>query len=87
MSCIHRAPAGLKLGVSLVLIMGLATLPAGHAGWGLCALPLLLLITVLARLELKTQLSRLAFALPFLLGVSSLAAFQPHGLRTSLGCC
>jgi cobalt/nickel transport system permease protein len=85
MSCIHRAPAGLKLGASLVLIMGLAALPAGHAAWGLCALPPLLLITVLARLELKTQLLRLAFALPFLLGVASLAAFQPHGLRTSLG--
>jgi len=85
MSPIHRAPAGLKLAASAVLILGLAALPAGRAGWGLCVLPVLLLITVLARLELKAQLSRWAFGLPFLLGVASLAAFQPHGLRIGLG--
>ncbi len=85
MSFIHRAPAGLKLGVSLALILGLAALPAEHAWWGLGALPPLLLVVALARLDLKSQLSRLALGLPFLLGVASLSLFQPHGLRTGLG--
>src|SRR4051812_39180675 len=85
MSCIHRAPAGLKLGVSLSLILGLAALPTKHAWWGLCALPPLLLVAVVARLDLRSQLSRLALGVPFLLGVASLSLFQPHGLQTGLG--
>jgi cobalt/nickel transport system permease protein len=85
MSPIHRAPAALKLGVSLALILGLAALPAEHACWGLCALVPLLLLTRLAQLPLRSLLVRWALGAPFLLGVASLALFQPHGLRTSLG--
>ena len=85
MSSIHRAPAGLKLGVSLALILGLAALPAERAGWALCALPLLLLIARWARLPLASVLLGLAAGAPFLLGVASLAWFQPHGLSRSLG--
>jgi len=85
MSCIHRASAGLKLGVSLALIVGLAALPAERAWWGLCALPLLLLVAMLARLSSRTLLRRWALGAPFLLGASSLAWFQPHGSGVALG--
>jgi cobalt/nickel transport system permease protein len=85
MSPVHRASAALKLGVSLSLILGLAALPAEHSLWGLWALPPLLLVARLSRLGLKSLLLRLALGLPFLLGVASLALFQPHGLGAGLG--
>ncbi|HYQ31332.1 MAG TPA: CbiQ family ECF transporter T component [Polyangiaceae bacterium] len=85
MSPVHRAPAALKLGLALALIMGLAALPAEHALWALAALLPLLLIARLARLQLRSLLVRWAAGAPFLLGVASLALFQPHGLQTSLG--
>jgi cobalt/nickel transport system permease protein len=85
MSPIHRAPAALKLGICLALILGLAALPAEHTLWGLCALPALLLVCALARLQFKSLLLRLALAAPFLLGVASLSLLQPHGLEASLG--
>lgn len=85
MSSVHRAPAALKLGVSLALILGLAALPARHSWWALCALPPLLALAVLARLELKALLLRLALGAPFLLGVASLSLFQAQGLQTGLG--
>jgi len=83
MSSIHRASAGLKLGVSLALIVGLAALPAERAWWGLGALPWLLLVAKLARLSFKPLLRRWAFGAPFLLGAASLAWFQPHGLAAA----
>ncbi|HKO50839.1 MAG TPA: CbiQ family ECF transporter T component [Polyangiaceae bacterium] len=85
MSSVHRAPAALKLGASLALILGLAALPAEHASWALVALPGLLLVALLARLDFKALLWRLALGVPFLLGVASLALFQPRGLSISLG--
>lgn len=85
MSFVHRAPAALKLGASLALILGLAALPVEHSLWALGGLPPLLLLAVLARLNLKELLLRLSLAAPFLLGVASLALFQPHGLRAALG--
>jgi len=85
MSAVHRAPAPLKLGVGLALILGLAALPAERAWWGLWALPLLVLVAFLARLSIVGLLRRLALAVPFLLGVVSLAWFRPHGLEIALG--
>jgi cobalt/nickel transport system permease protein len=85
MSCVHRAPAALKLGVALALIFGLAALPAQHTLWGLVALAPLFVVVRLARLQPKLLLRRLALGVPFLLGVASLSLFQAHGLRVSLG--
>jgi len=85
MSPVHRAPAALKLGASLALVLGLAALPARHACWALSALLPLLALAVWARLELKALLRRLALGAPFLLGVASLALFQAHGLKAGLG--
>jgi len=85
MSSLHRAPATLKLGASLALILGLAALPAPHALWSLGGLPLLLGVAWLSRLDFRALLARLALGVPFLLGVASLAWFQPQGFSASLG--
>ncbi|HET7542283.1 MAG TPA: CbiQ family ECF transporter T component [Polyangiaceae bacterium] len=84
MSCIHRAPAGLKLAICLVWVGGVAALPVRDALWALVLLPVLLLVTALARLSLATVLRRLALGLPFSFGAASLALFQPHGLGIAL---
>lgn len=85
MSSLHRAPAGLKLAVCLVLIGGVAALPSQHAPWALAVLPALFVVAWLARLELEPVLRRLALALPFLLGGASLSLFQPQGRQIALG--
>ncbi|HYP99383.1 MAG TPA: CbiQ family ECF transporter T component [Polyangiaceae bacterium] len=84
MSAVHRASAGLKLGVAAALIFGLAALPAERAWWGLCALPPLLALALLARIPIEALLSRWALGAPFLLAAASLGYFQPHGLRVGL---
>lgn len=84
MSAVHRAPAGLKLGLALALIFGLAALPAERAWWGLAALPLLLVLAKLSRLPLAPLLSRWALGAPFLLAAASLAYFQLNGLPIAL---
>lgn len=80
----HRASTGLKLGVASALIVGLAALPVERALWGLCALPLLLVLAKLAQVSLKTLLSRWLLGAPFLLAAASLGFFQPHGSRLAL---
>jgi len=84
MSAIHRAPAELKLGLALALILGLAALPAERAWWGLGALPLLLVLAKLSRLPPGPLLSRWALGAPFLLAAASLAYFQLNGLSIGL---
>jgi cobalt/nickel transport system permease protein len=74
----------LKLGASLALILGVGALPAQHALWGLWALPFLLLCAWLAKVELGALFSRLALALPFVLGVATLALFGHAGLQRFL---
>ncbi len=71
----------LKLGACLALILGVGALPVEHALWGLWALPLLLLCAFLAKLQSRALLTRLAAALPFVLGVASLALFERAGFE------
>ena len=85
MSAVHRAPAGLKLGVALGLVSALAVLPAAHAYWGLLALPLLVATALSARLSLGLLLRGLLLAVPLLLGVTSLALFSPQGFAIAFG--
>jgi cobalt/nickel transport system permease protein len=74
----------LRLGASLALILGVGALPVKHALWGLWALPLLLSGALLAKLELRALLVRLAVALPFVLGVASLSLFGHAGFERFL---
>ena len=74
----------LKLGACLALILGVGALPVRHALWGLLALPLLLLCALLAKLQWQALLTRLAAALPFVLGVAGLALFGGAGFERFL---
>ncbi|HEY5375366.1 MAG TPA: hypothetical protein VIK01_16915, partial [Polyangiaceae bacterium] len=74
----------LKLGACLALILGVGALPVKHALWGLLALPLLLLTALLAKLQWQALLTRLAAALPFVLGVAGLALFGGAGFERFL---
>ncbi|MEO6603878.1 MAG: CbiQ family ECF transporter T component [Polyangiaceae bacterium] len=75
----------LKLGLSLALIFGVGTLPAQRVGWGLLALPVLLVIAVIAKVDVGVLLRRTARALPFMIGLAGLALFQTHGGARVLG--
>lgn len=74
-----------KLGASLGLILAVAALPSERAWLALLALPALLVVARLARVNFASLLRRLASALPFVLGVASLALFQHRGLTACLG--
>jgi cobalt/nickel transport system permease protein len=75
----RSSAVALKLGLSLALILGVGAVPAQHAGWGLIALPALLAVAALAKVELGPLLRRTAKALPFLLGLATFSLFQVHG--------
>lgn len=81
----HRLPAGLKLGVALVIIVGTVLMPVqGHA-WFIGVASLLVLTTLLSRLPLLFVLKRLLVLSPFVLGVVVVNAFQPAGRANWLG--
>ena len=73
---VQRAPAALKLGATLALILGLAALPAKHAPWGLLAMLGLLLVARTAQVPLLALLRGLWLALPVLGGVALLVLVQ-----------
>jgi cobalt/nickel transport system permease protein len=75
----RSSAVALKLGSSLALILGVGALPARRAGWGLLAIPLLLIVALACRVEFRPLLRRTLKALPFLLGLSSLSLFQARG--------
>jgi len=70
-----------RVGLTLLLIVGVGALPAEHARWGLGALPLLFVVARLARVPLRPALGRFGLALPFLLTAASAAALRPDGAR------
>ena len=74
-----------KLGASLSAILGVSALPSEQAWLALLALPALLLVARLARVDLASMLRRLSGALPFVLGLAGLALFQHRGLTVCLG--
>lgn len=74
---VHRAPAGLKLGL-LVVVIALAML--GRETWAPWLISLFAAITLAAvasRIPLRFLLQRLLLLAPFLLGVTLLNALQP----------
>lgn len=76
---VARVPAARKIALTLGAILAVSALPARHAPWGLALLPALFGVACLAGLKLRAWLERSLIALPFLLGVSLLGLFQPHG--------
>lgn len=81
---IQRAPAALKLGLALGLILGLGALPAQHALWGLLAAPPLLLVAHVARASWLGLLRGLSLALPLAAGVVLLVFVQQGVLAATV---
>jgi cobalt/nickel transport system permease protein len=76
-SLVARLPAGLKLGLALVIIVGTVLVPPHAIGWFLGASLLLLVAVVLSRIPLLFLLKRLAWLSPLVLGVALVNALQP----------
>ena len=75
---IHCAPAELKLGGGLVLIVLTVSMPAVMPGWIMAASALLAVVAALSRIPLTFLLKRLFLLAPFVLGVVALNAFRPE---------
>ena len=78
-SPVHRLPAGIKLTLTLALVLLTALLP--RAAWSFfdAVAALLLAVALLSQIPPRFLLRRLLIAEPFVLGVAALALFQPDG--------
>jgi cobalt/nickel transport system permease protein len=79
-SPVHRAPASAKLLAVLALVLAIALVPVGRAGWVAVALLGLAAVARAARIPLSAFVARVAIAEPFVLGVAVLALFQGRGI-------
>jgi cobalt/nickel transport system permease protein len=78
---VHRAPAAVKLGLTLGLVLVTVALPVG-AWWPLAAIGVVLLgLAAASRVPPRFLLVRLLMLEPLALGVAGLAIFQPDGGR------
>ena len=78
-SVMHRLPAGLKLGLALVIIVTTVLAPIQWRVWFTGMTVLLVLVAGLSRLPLFFLFRRLLVLSPFVLGVVLVNAFQPAG--------
>ncbi len=78
-SVIHRLPAGWKLGLVLLGVIGVVLLPRGAWLAHAAALVVVLLLAAATRLPARHLLFRLMLVEPFAIGVAVLALFQPDG--------
>ena len=76
-SPVSRLPAGLKLGVALVVIVGTVVVPPRAVGWFVGASLLLLVAMVVSRIPPLFLLKRLAWLSPLILSVALVNALQP----------
>ena len=81
-SVVSRLPAGLKLGVAFVMIVGTVLAPPGAASWYIALSVVLAATVILSRVPVWFLVKRLAWLSPFVLGVALVNAFQP-GARGS----
>jgi|HubBroStandDraft_4_1064222.scaffolds.fasta_scaffold03356_9 cobalt/nickel transport system permease protein len=79
-SPLRRAPAGAKLGATLLFVSALALVPVRHVVWTIPPLALVVALTRVARIPLAAFVARVAIAEPFVLGVAVLSLFQGGGL-------
>jgi len=79
-SVLHRAPAGMKLALALVLVLAVVSQPRTQlAGLPLFAV-ILAVLCVLSRIPASFLLKRLLLLEPLVLGVAGLMLLQPGGL-------
>jgi cobalt/nickel transport system permease protein len=83
-SRVHRAPASAKLFAVLALVLAIALVPVGRAGWVAVVLLGLAAVAHAARIPLSAFIARIAIAEPFVLGVAVLALFQGRGIAVFL---
>jgi cobalt/nickel transport system permease protein len=81
-SALARLPAGLKLGVALVMIVGTVAAPSWAVGWFVGMGLVLAAAVVLGRVPVLFLLKRLAWLSPFVLSVALVNALQA-GARAS----
>jgi len=75
-SPVHRLPAAIKLGATLVLIAGTVLLPWAWHAWFIAVVALLIVAALLSRIELAFLGRRLLLLSPFVLGVVLVNALQ-----------
>ncbi|HTQ29935.1 MAG TPA: CbiQ family ECF transporter T component [Opitutaceae bacterium] len=73
---IHRAPAGLKLGVALALAAGTAVVPVTWLWWHAAVAALLLTIVFMAKIRWRPLGARLLWFSPFVAGAALASALQ-----------
>jgi cobalt/nickel transport system permease protein len=78
-SPIHRLPAGLKLGLALIMVM--ATVITPLSSWSMLAAiaALLAASAVLCRVPMRLLVTRLLILEPLVLGIAVLSLFRPGG--------
>ena len=83
-SPIHRAPAGLKLGLALATAVACVAVPLAH-WWALVAIgACLALVAAASRVPPSFVLGRLLLLEPLAAGVALLSVFQPDGARVAV---
>ena len=80
-SAVHRLPAGLKLGATLVLLAAVAAAPGSWTALFLAVAVALTVAAAASRVPVRFLLRRLLLLEPFALGVALLALLQPGGVR------
>lgn len=84
-SWLHRAPAWLKLALTLATVLTLVALPHGSS-YGYAAVALGLTAAVaLSRVSVRALLARMLLLEPFVLSVAVLTLLQPDGTTVFLG--
>ncbi len=84
-SVIHHLPAGLKLGVALIVIVGNVCVPLTWQAWFLGVAIFLILVAGLSRISPWFLLKRILALSPLVLGVALVNAFQTTGQGHWLG--
>ncbi len=79
-SPIRHLPASVKVGVALILLIGIAALPLGAPQLLLIPLAFTLIVLAAARIPLRIILRRLLVLEPFALAASALALLRPDGV-------
>src|SRR5262245_24240360 len=82
-SPVHRFPAGLKLIITITLILTVVILPPTRIVLGSVTV-FLILVALLSRIPPLSLIRRLLLLEPFVLGVAVLSVFQPGGWRIML---
>lgn len=78
-SPIHRAPAGLKLLLALILVIATVLVAMSQTLWFAGVAFILLVVAAYSRVPPSFLVKRMVLLEPFVLGVALLAIFQPNG--------